>query len=130
MKHWRECKTNAEKRQFVKETVEECCPLAGEGEDEASFRSAVVLVAALAEGTDIDNLTALTSYPPEFVADISFRARRAELRVNEGVCYEHWFEGDTVKPMAVLLDVMVVEGLFIRKRNEDGEFRYIAVPPS
>jgi hypothetical protein len=130
MKHWRECKTDAEKRKFVKETVREYFPSAREDEDDIGFQGAVVLIAALVAGTNVENPTVLTGYPREFVAHISFRARSAGLWVNERVCYEHWFEGDSVKPMANLYDVMVVEGELIRKRNEEGEFRYKVVRPS
>jgi hypothetical protein len=105
MKHWRECKTDAEKRKFVKETVREYFPSARE--DDIGFQGAVVLIAGLVAGTNVENLTALTGYPREFVAHISFRARSARLWVNERVCYEHWFEGDSFKPMAILCDVMV-----------------------
>lgn len=129
MMHWRECKTDEEKRKFVKETVKECCPSAGEDDDDTGFRIAVVLMAALAEGTNIENLTALTGYPPEFVADISFRARHAGIWANDQVDYDHWSEGDSVHPTAILMDVMVIEGLLTRRRCEDGQIRYAAVQP-
>src|SRR5690242_8241248 len=129
MMHWQECKTHAEKLKYVEETVEDWCPSAGEGEDDIGFRSAVVLIAALVEGTNIEHLTALTGYPREFVADISFRAKSAGLWVDDQVCYEHWFEGDSVKPVAILCDVMVVEGLLVRQKHEDDNIRYKAVRP-
>ena len=129
MTHLHEYKTDAEKLKFVKETVKECFGLAQEHEDDTAFRSAVVLIAAFVEGANIERLTALTGYPPEFVADISLRARSAGLWVNEQVCYEHWFEGDIIRPQAILCDVMVVEGLLIRRENEDGEIQYKAVQP-
>ena len=127
MTDWCECKTNAEKLKFVKETLKEYFP--STEEDDRGFRIAVVLFVAMAEGTNIENLTALTGYPPEFVADISSRARSAGLWVDEGVCYEHWFEGDMVKPVAILCDVMIVDGQLTREVREDGEIRYKALQP-
>ena len=130
MTHWRECKTAKEKLRFLEKTVEECCPWAREHNDARTFRTVVVLFAALAEGTNSENLTALTGYPPEFVADISARAGNAGLWVNNGVYYENWFGGDDrVKPGAILLDVMVIEGLLSRQKCEDGKIRYKAAQP-
>ena len=131
MLHLHECKTAEEKLKFIEETVLECLPDIGKDEDELIFQTAVVLFAAMVMGTNIDDLTALTGYPAEFVADISIRARSTELWVNEGVCYEHWsLDEDMVKPVAILLDVMVVMGDLTRKREESGAFRYKLVEPS
>ena len=131
MKHLDECKTAEEKLKFIEETVEECLPDIEKDEDELIFQTAVVLFAAMVVGTNIDDLTALTSYPRELVADISFRPRNSGLWVNGRVCYEHWsLDEDMVKPVAILLDVMVVMGDLTRKREESGAFRYKLVEPS
>jgi hypothetical protein len=128
MTHWQECMTVGERLKLVKETVEESCPSAAE--DEMAFRTAVVLFAAMSEGPNVENLRALTGYPPEFVAAISFCARNAGLWVGERVCYENWFEEDSVNPLAILLDVMVAGGQMIRCKDEDGQILYKAVRPS
>ena len=127
--HWRECTTDEEKRKFLEEAAEEFCPRPKGDEDDSDYRTAVVLFAAMVEGTKVSRLTALTGYPKEFIAAISLNMREAGLWVEDGVCYEHWFEGDLVNPVGILCDVMVAQGQLVRKRHDDGEFRYKAVRP-
>ena len=121
-----ECKTVEQKRKFLNEMVEECCPWARAAKDDTAFRTVVLLFAALAEGTNPESLTVLTGYPPEFVAEISFLARNAGLWVNDGVCYDNWFERDKIKPVAMMCDLFVLEGVLIRLKCDDGKIRYKA----
>ena len=93
MMHWRECTTDEEKWKFIEESVEEdFCPRPKGDEDDSDYRTAVVLFAAMAEGTNVNRLTDLTGYPKEFIAAISLNMREAGIWVEDRVCYEHWFE--------------------------------------
>ena len=127
--HWRECTTDEEKRKFLKEAVEDLWPGSKGNEDDWHDRTAVVLFAAMVGGTKVASLADLTGYPEEFISAISLNMREAGLWEEDGVCYEHWFEGDFIKPVAICCDVMVAQGRLIRKRHDDGEFRYQAVRP-
>ena len=130
MKHWRECTTDEEKRRFIEETVEEdLCPRPQGDEDDSDYRTLVVLFAAMVEGTNVCRLTDLTGYPKEFIAAISLNMWKAGLWVEDGVCYENWFEGDLIRPVCIWSDVMVAQGKLIRRSHEDGRFRYSAVRP-
>jgi hypothetical protein len=130
MMHWRECATEEEKRKFIEESVEQgFCPRPKGDEDDSVYRTAVVLFAAMVEETKVSRLTALTGFPKEFIAAISLNRWKAGLWVENGVCYENWFEGDLIRPVGILLDVMVAQGQLIGLRQESGEFRYKAVRP-
>lgn len=120
--------TAEEKLKFIEETVKECCP--DIGEDELSFQTAVVLFAAMVVGPDMDNLTAMTGYPREFVGDIAFRARDTGLWIDGRVCYVHWFKGDSVRFVPILCDILVIEGKLTRRRRKDGKFLYSCARPS
>ncbi|SPE34653.1 hypothetical protein SBA2_980008 [Acidobacteriia bacterium SbA2] len=125
-----ECKAVEEKRKFLLEMVDGCCPWwAPDHKDDMAFRSLVVLFAALMEGTNVENLTVLTGYPPEFVAGISLLASNAGLRINGRVHYDNWFEGDRLEPYCIFCDLLVLEGRLTRQKCEDGKIRYKAVQP-
>jgi len=129
MMHWRECTTDEEKLKFIEETVEEFCPRPKGDEDDVDYRTLVVLFAAMVEGTNVGRLTDLTGYPKEFIAAISLNMREAGLWVEDGVCYEHWFEGDLIKRVDVCCDVMVALGKLIIQRRDGGKIWYKAVRP-
>jgi hypothetical protein len=130
MMNWRECTADEEKRKFLEEAVEDVFP-GSKGEEDATgyYRTAVVLFAAMMEGTNVTRLTDLTGYPKEFIAAISLNMREAELWVEDEVCNEHWFEGDLAKPQSICCDVLVAEGKLIRRRRNDGEFVYRVAQP-
>jgi len=94
-----------------------------------AFRTLVVLFAALLEGTNVENLTVLTGYSAEFVADISLLVRNAGLWVDDSVSYKNWFEGDRIEPYSILCDLFVLEGRLTRRKCEDGRIRYKAAQP-
>jgi len=127
--HRRECATDEEKRKFIEDTAEEFYPRPKGDEDHGEYRTAVVLIAAMGVGPNVSRLTDLTGYPQEFIAAISFNMREAGLWAEDGVCYEHWFEGDLIRDVALWLDVMVAQGRLVRQRHDDGKFRYKAVLP-
>ena len=79
MMHWRECTTDEEKRKFLEDTAEEFYPRPKGDEDDSDYRTAVVLFAAMVEGTKVSRLTALTGYPKEFIAAISLNMWKAGL---------------------------------------------------
>lgn len=58
--HRRECKTEEEKRKLIKEAVDDFCPAPKDDEGELSYRTAVVLVAAIWEGPEVARLADLT----------------------------------------------------------------------
>ena len=130
MMHWRECTTDEEKRKFIEESVEEdFCPRPKGDADDSDYRTAVVLFAVMVEGTKVSRLTALTGYPKEFIAAISLNMWKAGPWVEDGVCYENWFEGDLIRPVGIWCAVMVAQDQLVGVRQESGEFRYKAVRP-
>lgn len=78
---------------------------------EDSFRTAVLLLAALQETPNILKLTKFTGYPREFVRERVQRARKAKIFVGAEVACE-WFEENG--GIAFWCDVLVVEGLLSR----------------
>jgi hypothetical protein len=131
MLRYRDCKTNEEKLNFVKQILEEDFGAAiGGDETDVGYQTAIVMLAAMAEGTDVKRLSRLTNYPESFIESIAWNARRAELWSREGPHYDHWFDGDLVRSEAFCCDVLVAQGLFRRKRNDEGEWLYRAVKES
>ncbi len=114
------------KLKLIKEAVKEFDPSLEGADDDVGFKIAVVLLAALSEGTDVQRLAAFTGYSEVFIAGIACRMREAELWVEDRVCCGQWFEGDFIHPDLFWADVLVAEGLAIRKRENGGVFRYFA----
>ena len=129
MLHWSECTTDEEKRELIKEAVNEFYPVPKDDEGELFYRTVVVLVAAMWEGPDITRLSDLTGYSSEFVADIAVNSRKARLLIEDGGCNEHWFDGDFMKPIDIMLDVLVAQGKFVREMHDDGKYHYYLVRP-
>jgi hypothetical protein len=111
---------------FVKEALEELDPAMKGCEDEPGYRTAIVLLAALESGPNVEALSRFTGYSPEFIREIAWRSVEAGLWTDDDVCCEHWFTDDgQVKGVAFWMDTLVAEGLFVRRwREEDGAYRY------
>jgi hypothetical protein len=112
--------------QFIKETLLELDPTWEGSEPAESYQTALVLVSALVCGSDTEGLAGFTQLPRTFVETIRHRMIRAELWTESDVFYAHWFgEGNLVCTTAVWLDVLIGQGLVVRKWDEDaGDYRY------
>lgn len=64
---------------FVKEVLEELDPAMKGCEDEPGYRTAIVLLAALELGPNVDALSRFTGYSPDFVREIACRSVEAGL---------------------------------------------------
>lgn len=117
------------KLKFVKDTLLEMDPSLRDTEPDDSYDTALVLLSALAKGTDSSRLAAFTGLPLEFVAAIRQRMIRAELWTEVAVCCDHWEVAQgVVSTSAFWSDVLVAEGCVVRRWDEDsGEYRYWAV---
>jgi hypothetical protein len=64
--------------------------------------------------------------PPEFVATIRKRMIRAQLWTELDVCCDHWYvAAGVVRITAFWLDVLIAQGLAVRKwGEEEGQYRY------
>ena len=110
---------------FVKEALEELDPAMKGCEDEAGYRTAIVLLAALELGPNVDALSRFTGYSPAFVREIAWRSVEAGLWTDDDVCYEHWFTHDgQVKCIAFWTDTLVAEISPLQVSEEDGAYRY------
>ena len=111
---------------LVKETLLELdASLAGTEEDE-SYKTALVLLSALACAPDTTRLAEFTQLPREFVAPIRQRMIRAQLWTESDACCDHWYVADGVFCTTFFwLDVLVAQGLVVRQWvEEEGEYRY------
>lgn len=112
--------------QFVKERLLEIDPSLEGREGDESYKTALVLLSALALGPDTARLAKFTQLPREFVATTRQRMIQAELWTEADTCCDHWFVGDAVFCVGIFwADVLVAEGLVIRQRvQEEGQDRY------
>jgi len=93
---------------FVNEAREELDPAMKGCEDEPGYRTAIVLLAALESGPNVEALSRFTGYSPEFVREIAWRSVEAGLWTDDDVCCEHWFTDDgQVKGVAFWMDTLV-----------------------
>ncbi len=97
-----------------------------EEEDHPAYRTAVVVLAAVAVGPRICELAALTGYDHDFVAVISERMRLAGLWSETQVKSDHWLaeDGDTIQPVVFLSDVLVAQGLLMAQPEGPIRVRY------
>ena len=111
---------------FVREALEDLDPAMKGGEDEPGYRTAIVLLAALELGPNVDALSRFTGYSPDFVRAIAGRSVEAGLWTDDDVCCEHWFAQDGQLRCTVFwTDTLVAEGLVVRSwSEEDGAYRY------
>jgi hypothetical protein len=111
---------------LVKETLLQLDPsLAGTEEDE-SYKTALLLLSALACAPETTRLAEFTQLPREFVAPIRQRMIRAQLWAESAACCDHWYVADGVFCTSFFwLDVLVAQGLVVRQWDEEvGEYRY------
>ena len=93
-------------RHIVDERVEKCDP---------TYETAVVMVAALFVGSNVEAIVGLTGCARDFVESIASRMRASSVWTDDGVDYEDWFSGDALRETAAfVLDLGVAEGKFIR----------------
>ena len=114
--------------QFVMDTLLELDPSLNGSEPGQTYNTALVVLSALTCGPDIRRLAAFTRLPEAFVAAIRQRMVRAELWTDIGVSCDHWQFGEhTVDLAAFWVDVLIAEGLVVRRWDEDkGEYWYCA----
>jgi hypothetical protein len=129
MMHSPEATTEEERWKFLEELVDDFCPRPEGDEDDSVYRTAIVLFAAMAYGTGVTRLSEVTGYPKEFIATISLNMREAGIWAEDEVCYEHWFDGDSIRRAPIWCDVMVAQGQLITQRRDDGKFLYSRVRP-
>jgi hypothetical protein len=112
--------------QFVKDSLAELgLSLEGKQPDDA-YRTALVVVSALACGPDTQCLARFTQLPVEFVQAIRRRMIAAELWTEVEVNCDHWFAGtNQVSTGAFCADLLVAEGAVVRAWDETvGDYRY------
>jgi hypothetical protein len=112
----------------IKEMVKELDPSLEGAEDHVDYKTAVVLLAALLEGTGVQRLAAFTGYSEDFIAAIASRMRKAELWVEDHFYWEHWPRGGSIHPAVFWMDACVAEGLLVRRREDGDVFRYYPQP--
>jgi hypothetical protein len=110
----------------VKERLLELDPGLKGHEGNEPYKTALVLLSALACGPDTARLAAFTALPPEFVAMIRQRMIRAQLWTEIDTCCDHWFVADGVFSTSLFwADALVAQGLVVRQWDEAaGQYRY------
>jgi hypothetical protein len=111
--------------ELIKEALTELDPTLEDAED-GSYKTALVLVSALAYGPDSKVLADFTDVPREFVEAIRQRMIQAELWTEIDVHCGHWFGGGKIIfPVAFTCDVLTALGKVRRRWNEDkGNYQY------
>jgi hypothetical protein len=115
---------------FLKKTLIEIDPSLERCEEDESFKTALVLLAALSCGPNVGRLADITHAPREFVTTIRRRMIQVGLWTELDVCCDHWFASASVlRPAAFWSDVLIAQGLVTRKWfEEDCEYRYSCSP--
>jgi hypothetical protein len=110
---------------FAREVLEELDPAMKGCEDEPGYRTAVVLLAALQLGPNVDALSRFTGYSWDFVRAIAGRSIEAGLWTEDDVGCDHWFAEDgQVRCIVFWADTAVDQGLLVHRwREEDGAYR-------
>ena len=112
--------------QFVKDSLAELDLSPGGKQPDDAYRTALVVVSALACGPDTQRLAKFTQLPVEFVEAIRRRMIAAELWTELDVNCDHWFAGaNQVSAGALCADLLVAEGTVVRAWDEAvGDYRY------
>ncbi len=108
----------------IKAEIEKLEPDLKGKEDDLDYRTAVVLLAALAVGPSVDRLVEFTGYSRDFIAGISLRMHASGLWEGRGVHVSHWFQGDLFSSAPFWADVLVAQGLVEARRAANGELQY------
>jgi len=111
---------------FLRRTLIEIDPSLEGCEEDGSFKTALVLLAALSYGPSVGRLADITECLREFVSTISRRMIQAGLWTELDVCCDHWFASESVLiPAALWCDVLIAQGLVTWRWIEDeGAYRY------
>jgi hypothetical protein len=114
--------------ELINEALTELDPTLEHNDEDESYRTALVLVSALAHGPFTKVLADFTHLPREFVEAIRQRMIQAELWTEIDVhcdheidvhC-DHWFgEGDVSSSIAFWLDLLIGQGRLLRRWNEE-----------
>jgi len=115
---------------FLRTTLIEIDPTLEGCQEDESFKTALVLLAALSYGPSVGRLADITECTREFVFTISRRMIQAGLWTELDVCCDHWFLSESVlSPAAFWCDVLIAQGLVTRRWIEDeGKYRYFFIP--
>ena len=113
--------------QFVKKSLSELGFDGGTPDEQ--YLTTLVLASALVCGPETAPLAELTQLPADFVEAIRQRMIQAGLWTEIDVMCDHWFgEGNVASITAICLDVMIAQGLLVRKWNEPmGDYEYCSV---
>ena len=95
------------------------------------YRCAIVLMASVVIGNDVEHLAAFTQYPREFLNAISTRMQEAELWVDDLIRCEHWNDknGKNRFDLDFWMDTLVAHGSWSRELDECGNYQYEQVGP-
>ena len=110
-------------RQVVDTIAEDCDP---------SYETAVIMVAAVFVGPNVEAIVGVTESSRELVESIASRMRASGIWTNEGVDYDDWFSDDDRRGISAIgLHLGIAQGIFIRtgQKNSSGEWIYECVPP-
>jgi hypothetical protein len=116
-------------KNFLKETLLELEPKLEGAEEDDSYKTALVLLAAITCGSDTTQLAQVTELPRQFVSKIRQRMITAELWTELGAaCGENWYASDGGFCTTYFwLDVLVAQGRVLRRWvKEEGQYRYWA----
>lgn len=115
-------------RRYLEETLVELEPELEGTEEDDSYRTALVLLAAITCGPDPTGLARITELPRQFVSKIRQRMIRAQLWTEIDVACDHWYCSDgAFYTTRFWLDVLVAEGRVVRRWVEqEGQYRYWA----
>jgi hypothetical protein len=96
--------------------------------DEATFDSAVVMVAAHVEGPDVERIARVTAYPSEFIDQIGVRLTESGLWKNDRTDYQEWDPTTDIGMIRFTMDHLVALGKLRRTGiKKNGRYEYEAV---
>jgi hypothetical protein len=98
-----------------------------------SYGTAMILVAALFVGPNVDAIVSLTGSAASLVENVACRMRASGMWTDEGAKYDDWFCNDGLRGIAAFaLDLGIGEGFFIRtcEKTSTGDWIYKAVDPT
>jgi hypothetical protein len=99
----------------------------GVEESDPSYEAAVITVAALFVGPNVDAIVDLTECTRDIVDTIASRMRASGLWTDQGVDYEDWFSSDVLTAtINFMFNVGVAEGTWVRtgQKNRNGNWNY------
>jgi hypothetical protein len=93
------------------------------------YETAVIMVAALFIGPNVDAIVDLTGCTRDIVDSIASRMRASGMWTDEGVDYDDWFSDDLRGIVAFAMNLHIATGKFIRtnQKTSTGDWIYEAV---